>query len=720
MSADMDHKKIPRLEFGDGKHLSHAEASQSARQIRFSLDMVEAALAHIEFLTDVDKHPCLYHGQYVQNAISRYENLWLPLAAKHLDERLTAPLDIEWIWHCHLLAPVLYEKDCIKFFQNTVNHKLYRRFDRAQALKRSKSLWEEAYPNEPFEIDLPVGPIKSENVENYDSKIAYDLTAATSRQCAFFYNVSLPHYLDRKFLSLSELRYKMFLFLRKYARDAYLVPCFDNDLMWHTHQLHPLIYKVDSLKILGRFFNHDDTTNDRSEGTILSNGTNDTIKLWRQMFGCEYSMAGAMFRGKVSRGLYHNLQNCDFGITNNNSEKSQVILSLENVALEWPPDGEYGFDFIIEMKYLDNSGSERQFRLEGPNLVWTRGELSDFVLKSTNEMIKIQLLVKNGKIFHKYDNCEKFLDVSGFVSAKSTIHPFYSCLSLKGKSADNNLHISGIVREIYPETTVKLTVGDYKVCVQPGDLDTSFPVEPLDGDPCTQCGACYLAQHRLLSATEQTVLNCKVFHNPHRIMSGFHIYQGMDPGNLVCCGHLIDSSHLPLPSLVMDPDRNVTLDPGLSERAVLIKDNDGDWAILTAHWSINPETNKGALCLKFFHCVSGLMSWHWLTGSEGAQPVILYIGNCLINISDASLQYTCNTSEVPQYTALSLAVGLLLVLCLPRPRDWIPGNSAMTNESLALSPDSLRLAVACGLTVHTPSNHYRSEQKRLRNQRTEK
>ena len=98
---------------------------------------------------------------------------------------------------------------------------------------------------------------------------------------------------------------KCFLYLRKYAKDAYLVPCFDNDLMWHTHQLHPVIYKADTQRIMGRFFNHDDTTNDRTEGTILWNGTVDTMKLWKEMFASEYNMSGAMFRGKESRGLYH-------------------------------------------------------------------------------------------------------------------------------------------------------------------------------------------------------------------------------------------------------------------------------------------------------------------------------------------------------------------------------------------------------------------------------
>ena len=51
----------------------------------------------------------------------------------------------------------------------------------------------------------------------------------------------------------------------------FIVPCYDIDLMWHTHQLFPLKYKEDMERILGKIFNHDDSVNDRSEGSRLNN-----------------------------------------------------------------------------------------------------------------------------------------------------------------------------------------------------------------------------------------------------------------------------------------------------------------------------------------------------------------------------------------------------------------------------------------------------------------
>ena len=38
-----------------------------------SIDLLEAAIAQRKFLKLVDKHPCLYVGPHVQNAVRRYD-----------------------------------------------------------------------------------------------------------------------------------------------------------------------------------------------------------------------------------------------------------------------------------------------------------------------------------------------------------------------------------------------------------------------------------------------------------------------------------------------------------------------------------------------------------------------------------------------------------------------------------------------------------------------
>lgn len=74
--------------------------------------------------------------------------------------------------------------------------------------------------------------------------INYDLETAILRQKMFYYQVSLPHYRDPGFLREAVTRYKRYLHLKSLNSDVFLVPCYDFDLVWHAHQLHPLIYKV--------------------------------------------------------------------------------------------------------------------------------------------------------------------------------------------------------------------------------------------------------------------------------------------------------------------------------------------------------------------------------------------------------------------------------------------------------------------------------------------
>ena len=49
--------------------------------------------------------------------------------------------------------------------------------------------------------------------------------------------------------------------LHNFHADAFLVPCYDMDLAWHTHQLHPHYYKKDTVAYLGKVCNNYYITN---------------------------------------------------------------------------------------------------------------------------------------------------------------------------------------------------------------------------------------------------------------------------------------------------------------------------------------------------------------------------------------------------------------------------------------------------------------------------
>lgn len=103
------------------------------------------------------------------------------------------------------------------------------------------------------------------------------------------------------FLQEAVARYKGFLYLIKSNREKsikrFCVPTYDIDLIWHSHQLHPLSYCKDLKKVLGMVLEHDDMDSDRTKGKKLDNGFSGTTKQWEDTFGTRYWKAGAMYRG---------------------------------------------------------------------------------------------------------------------------------------------------------------------------------------------------------------------------------------------------------------------------------------------------------------------------------------------------------------------------------------------------------------------------------------
>lgn len=98
-------------------------------------------------------------------------------------------------------------------------------------------------------------------------------------------------------------RYKGFLHLIRRNREKSLkrfcVPTYDIDLIWHSHQLHPVSYCKDLNELLGKVLEHDDTDSDRTKGMKLDVGFSGTTKQWEETFGTRYWRAGAMYRGSA-------------------------------------------------------------------------------------------------------------------------------------------------------------------------------------------------------------------------------------------------------------------------------------------------------------------------------------------------------------------------------------------------------------------------------------
>lgn len=103
------------------------------------------------------------------------------------------------------------------------------------------------------------------------------------------------------FLEGAVARYKGFLHLIKRNRERHVsrfsVPTYDIDLIWHSHQLHPVSYCNDLVTIMGKVLEHDDTDSNRTKGQKLDVGFSETTRQWEETFGSRYWKAGAMYRG---------------------------------------------------------------------------------------------------------------------------------------------------------------------------------------------------------------------------------------------------------------------------------------------------------------------------------------------------------------------------------------------------------------------------------------
>lgn len=233
-------------------------------RIRISFDLVPAAINQLQFLEDIQALPQLQETNFLEKAIYRYEKLWIPLllgSSASVQANLYPPIDVAWIWHCHLLCPTKYCHDMEKIYGKIPDYESISRDNRIQKQFLTEGVWEQN-TNTSYNF-LSMDSVNNNEFTQFTSQISYNLLNASARQADFYYNVSTPHFRNERFLKLAHDRYQKFLYLKQQNPDCIVVPCYAIDLMWHSHQLNPKYYKIDTVAILGKVFAHDDSINDR-------------------------------------------------------------------------------------------------------------------------------------------------------------------------------------------------------------------------------------------------------------------------------------------------------------------------------------------------------------------------------------------------------------------------------------------------------------------------
>ncbi|XP_052780884.1 uncharacterized protein LOC128217643 [Mya arenaria] len=681
---------------------------EEARKLHFSVDLVSQAHNHLEFLCAIDRATSLRNVANLRRALYRYERYWLPLAADHPGKQLSGPLDVEWMWHCHMLSPKKYIDDCKAVCGSVVDHTLKNKWQFGTDQKRATSLWSEKYPDEPFHPSYKA-PFDESKLESFSSKISYDIIAAASRQGVFFYQVSLPHYQDTLYLQDSLQRYKQFLYLRTKV-NGFITPCFDQDLMWHSHQVNPLAYAADTKRIVGFVFNHDDSTNDRTEGSDLVTCHKSTSEEWQSLFDEPFASYGAMYRGYPYAGYFYDLSSNDlismsskdFQIQFDQFKLTDVDagISINDCVLEITTDRPETNKHVFETA-LPSQTKQNDFISWAPDSVI----LPITTEKERSLLISLKKKTKFLLFGTKYEQLTTgVIDIASLVkNGLSKEETNFDC-NVDMRSAQ--LELQGSIRNIQPNTCkLVIQAGEFKSSVVPETVRQSWGPMPLERLPTGRPNECREAIHTLLDGDGKTLFTVRVLQSSPLTLSCVRVLYEDKPVAFASLTHL---DQLPLTSQVSSS--RPCLNPREGDHAMTIKSHKGDWGILVGRWIPSKTVQKqnddgdsisyGTMQIKFFHLTKEVTESVTLQYSRSSPVKRFKLQSVDIDLETGSLSIDASTAEVGEHIALAFSVGLMHVLCTSRPKDWNEGAQFPSPFS------DISLVKSCGLYNHAPTGQF--------------
>ena len=133
------------------------DLKKELKKLSFSCDLVQGALNQLEFLREINSNrDILFRDDSLKKASYRYESLWLPFYTYYSSDKLSTkmdlvpPLDIEFIWHCHMLNPTEYYNDTVSICGKLLEHKNLSKSQRDKQRKLTKLEWDKKYHHADF------------------------------------------------------------------------------------------------------------------------------------------------------------------------------------------------------------------------------------------------------------------------------------------------------------------------------------------------------------------------------------------------------------------------------------------------------------------------------------------------------------------------------------------------------------------------------------------
>ncbi|KAJ1472723.1 hypothetical protein T484DRAFT_1839137 [Baffinella frigidus] len=263
---------------------------------QLSVDLVRQAADHRRFLAAVHLSPLSLYTRSpdLERAIHEYTDNFLPLLAGWTESSPPPPppLEVAWVWQLHKLDPTAYARDCVKAFGRVVGvHPRQPPFSFSPA---------------PTNDVAPVARSAEDQGQATPFSISTDIAASAERQAGFLWQVRWAQYSREEWLRDAEQRYRMMLHLMGQDHARFIVPTYDIDLMWHTHMAYPGEYREDTLRLAGRVVGHDDSVNDRAEGSKLTTCAANTRNAWMDLYGTPWARPGGMWQGDPPSWYFEN------------------------------------------------------------------------------------------------------------------------------------------------------------------------------------------------------------------------------------------------------------------------------------------------------------------------------------------------------------------------------------------------------------------------------
>ena len=509
-----------------------------------------------------------------------------------------------------MLSPNDYVKYCIRNFGFIVDHSCLCKEERSLKQKFTKIIWEQE-----FNISYDYPSLNELDYNKFKSRIDFIPNELYHKLKNFHYQVSLNHFKNKTFLAIGLERYKKFLYLKKW-HCLNVAPCNSISLIWFAHQLNPLVYYNDTLKILG--YTLDQNSFERQNHSL-------TEDLWIKLFNESYFMPGAMCRGEPANELYFSSHAVEYekyysraGDINlvelallpksNENKRSKnplykISLMQQNKSLfeeKIKPGQDLSADFGF--KYHQNDFSSLDLCLKAEYLEHSSHKVANFI--------------KNGSLHNsKYDKKKQIRIVIPKVIPKSATEiqnfnlnlidskkiEYNLMLSLKVTSTVDSSVMFFLKKEPFEEINLNEILNEYKM----------FDLK--EKDLSERKGDAIRAQHVLqvnLNNDKLGLLTVDVLHVVSHQWSSIKI---INNGCLIATSHLIGQAELPDIKEVEDLaysrlayskqfTNNLNefgLDPEY-EKSMLIRNVNGDYGILKAKW-VEREHDQGHLSIYFYN-----------------------------------------------------------------------------------------------------------------------